>query len=240
MLYFHLMNTKNKMKNIVVIGSSRGIGKELVSILSEKNNVLALSRNIDQLNNNFKSHSNVTAMAFDISSNDSKEELTTLIKSIFSNVDILINNAGTLVNKAILDITKEDIQYSFNTNVFGLIQSCQAVIPFMEKDGGHIVNIGSMGGFQGSSKFPGLSVYSSSKAAVASFTECLAEELKETKIKTNCLALGAAQTEMLEEAFPGYEAPLSANKMAEFIADFSLNSSQWINGKVLPISISTP
>jgi len=110
----------------------------------------------------------------------------------------------------------------------------------MEHSGGHIVNIGSMGGFQGSSKFPGLSVYSSSKAAVASFTECLAEELKETKIKVNCLALGATQTEMLEEAFPGYEAPLSANKMAEFIADFSLNSSKWINGKVLPISISTP
>ena len=129
---------------------------------------------------------------------------------------------------------------SYKTNVFGLIQSCQATIPFMENNGGHIVNIGSMGGFQGSSKFPGLSVYSSSKAAVASFTECLAEELKDTKIKANCLALGATQTEMLEEAFPGYIAPLSANEMAEFIADFSLNSSKWINGKVLPISISTP
>lgn len=228
------------MKNIIVIGSSRGIGKELVSILSKHNSVLALSRNVDQLNKTFKSHSNVTAMAFDISSANAKETLDNIIKSTFKNVDILINNAGSLVNKPILDITKADIEESYNTNVFGLIQSCQAVIPFMEKDGGHIVNIGSMGGFQGSAKFPGLSVYSSSKAAVASFTECLAEELKETKIKTNCLALGAAQTEMLEEAFPGYEAPVSAQKMAEFIADFSLNSAQWINGKVLPISMSTP
>lgn len=228
------------MKNIVVIGSSRGIGKELVSILSKNNTVLALSRQIDQLKTTFKSHSNVIPMAFDVSSNHSKEELTALIKSTFDKVDVLINNAGLLVNKPILELTKSDIQNSYNTNVFGLIQSCQVIIPFMEKKGGHIVNIGSMGGFQGSSKFPGLSVYSSSKAAVASFTECLAEELKETKIKTNCLALGAAQTEMLEEAFPGYEAPLSANEMAKFIADFSLNSSQWINGKVLPISISTP
>ena len=228
------------MKNIVVIGTSRGIGKELVSILSENNSVLALSRNIDQLTETFKSHSNVTVMAFDISNPNTKDELKSIISSTFDKVDILINNAGTLVNKPILDMTKSDIEHSFNTNVFGLIQSCQAVIPFMEQMGGHIVNIGSMGGFQGSSKFPGLSVYSSSKAAVASFTECLAEELKETKIKTNCLALGAAQTEMLEEAFPGYEAPLSAHKMAEFIANFSLNSSQWINGKVLPISISTP
>jgi len=227
------------MKNIVVIGSSRGIGKALVSILSKNNNVLALSRNTERLNS-FSDTKNVIVSKFDVSSDSSKEDLNFLIQNTFKSVDVLINNAGLLVNKSILDITKEDIDISYKTNVFGLIQSCQATIPFMEHSGGHIVNIGSMGGFQGSSKFPGLSVYSSSKAAVASFTECLAEELKETKIKVNCLALGATQTEMLEEAFPGYEAPLSANEMAEFIADFSLNSSKWINGKVLPISISTP
>jgi len=227
------------MKNIVVIGSSRGIGKALVSILSKNNNVLALSRNIDKLSS-FSDTKNVTVSKFDVSSDSSKENLTDLIQNTFKSVDVLINNAGLLVNKSVLDITKEDIDISYKTNVFGLIQSCQATIPFMEQNGGHIVNIGSMGGFQGSSKFPGLSVYSSSKAAVASFTECLAEELKDTQIKANCLALGAAQTEMLEEAFPGYEAPLSANEMAEFIADFSLNSSKWINGKVLPISVSTP
>lgn len=227
------------MKNIVVIGSSRGIGKALVSTLSKNNTVLALSRNLDRLEE-FKSNKNVTIAKFDVSADSAKDDLTNLIQSTFKTVDVLINNAGVLVNKPILDITKEDINLSYNTNVFGLIQSCQATIPFMEQTGGHIVNIGSMGGFQGSSKFPGLSVYSSSKAAVASFTECLAEELKDTKIKANCLALGAAQTEMLEEAFPGYEAPLSAVEMAEFIANFSLNSSKWINGKVLPISVSTP
>ncbi len=227
------------MKNIVVIGSSRGIGKALVSNLSKNNNVLALSRSIDKLEI-FSENKNVTIAKLDVSVDTAKKDLTQLIQNTFKSVDVLINNAGVLVNKPILEITKEDIDLSYNTNVFGLIQSCQATIPFMEQTGGHIVNIGSMGGFQGSSKFSGLSVYSSSKAAVASFTECLAEELKETKIKTNCLALGAAQTEMLEEAFPGYEAPLSAIEMAEFIADFSLNSYKWINGKVLPISVSTP
>lgn len=227
------------MKNIVVIGSSRGIGKALVSTLSKNNTVLALSRNSDKLSI-FENNENVIISKFDVSSDSAKEDLTRLITTTFKTVDVLINNAGILVNKPILEITKTDIDVSYNTNVFGLIRACQATIPFMEANGGHIVNIGSMGGFQGSSKFPGLSVYSSSKAAVASFTECLAEELKDTKIKANCLALGAAQTEMLEEAFPGYEAPLSASEMAEFIADFSLNSSKWINGKVLPISISTP
>jgi short-subunit dehydrogenase len=222
------------MKNIVIVGSSRGIGKELVELMANDNNVLALSRNLAPLNR-FKNNPNVKIEAFDIS----KDELKPLLEKHFKSVDVIINNAGYLVNKPILEITKQDIEQSYQTNVFGLIKNCQAVIPFMNS-GGHIVNIGSMGGFQGSVKFPGLSVYSSSKAAVASFTECLAEELKDTKIKTNCLALGAAQTEMLNEAFPDYKAPLSAKEMAEFIADFSLNAHKWINGKVIPVSLSTP
>ena len=222
-------------KNIVIVGTSRGIGKQLVALLADDNNVLALSRNTAPLKA-FEKNTNVNIETFDVS----KDDLSVLIKKHFKQVDVLINNAGYLVNKPILDITLKDIEQSYQTNVFGLIKNCQAVIPFMQQKGGHIVNVGSMGGFQGSVKFPGLSIYSSSKAAVASFTECLAEELKDTKIKTNCLALGAAQTEMLAEAFPDYKAPLSAKKMAEFIADFSLNSHQWINGKVIPVSLSTP
>jgi NAD(P)-dependent dehydrogenase (short-subunit alcohol dehydrogenase family) len=104
----------------------------------------------------------------------------------------------------------------------------------------HIVNISAIGGFQGSVKFAGLAAYSTSKAAVCSFTELFAEEYKDTSIKMNCLCLGAAQTEMLEEAFPGYEAPVSAEKMAEYITDFALNADQWMNGKIIPVSLSTP
>jgi NAD(P)-dependent dehydrogenase (short-subunit alcohol dehydrogenase family) len=97
-----------------------------------------------------------------------------------------------------------------------------------------------MGGFQGTVKFAGLTAYSTSKAALCSFTELFAEEYKESTIKMNCLCLGAAQTEMLEEAFPGYQAPVSAEKMAEFIADFALKGHQWMNGKIIPVSLSTP
>ncbi len=221
-------------KNIVVVGTSRGIGRALVSLLSVDHKVLALSRNITPLAE-YQNNPNVFVEAFDVSQDD----LTPIIERHFKRVDVLINNAGLLVNKPFLELSPTDISQTFTTNVFGLMQNCQAVIPFMS-NGGHIVNIGSMGGFQGSVKFPGLSAYSASKAAVASFTECLAEELKDTQIKTNCLALGSAQTEMLDEAFPGYQAPVSALEMAEFIADFSLNSHQWINGKVIPVSLTTP
>jgi NAD(P)-dependent dehydrogenase (short-subunit alcohol dehydrogenase family) len=97
-----------------------------------------------------------------------------------------------------------------------------------------------MGGVQGSAKFAGLSAYSSSKAALCTLTECLAEELKLENISVNCLALGAVQTEMLSKAFPGYRAPLSASEMAEFIVQFARSGHYYFNGKILPVSSTTP
>ena len=225
------------MKNIVIIGASRGIGLALVKQLVQENRVIAISRNrenLDKINSDY-----LTVKSMDVNAIDFKVNLTALFQEFNQPIDLLINNAGYLVNKAFLALDRTDISKQFNTNVIGIMEACQACIPFMKRDS-HIVNIGSMGGFQGSSKFVGLSAYSASKAAVASFTECLAEEMKEQGIKANCLALGAAQTEMLATAFPGYEAPVSASEMARFIADFGLNAHHWINGKVIPVSLSTP
>jgi len=227
------------MKNIVITGASRGIGAALAMLLAKDNRVLLLSRNLPHLENIQLQHSDVLIEKFDLCETDLKPRLISLIKKHFDHVDIVINNAGQLVNKPFLAITRAEMEQVYATNVFGVMEVCQAMIPFM-KSGSHIVNIGSMGGFQGSVKFPGLSVYSSSKSAVAGFSECLAEELKEQQIAVNCLALGSAQTEMLAEAFPGYKAPVSASEMATFIADFSLNANRWINGKTIPVSLSTP
>lgn len=227
------------MKNIVITGATSGIGKELASLLQKNHNVLVLARDANKLSALQKEFPKLKIGQVDLSTDLVKHVASTEIQKHFNDVDVLINNAGTLINKPVLEISRADMQSSFATNVFGLIEMCQAIIPLMQK-GGHIVNIGSMGGFQGSAKFAGLSVYSATKGAVATFTECLAEELKETKIKVNCLALGAAQTEMLSKAFPGYEAPISAKKMAEYIADFSLNGHEWLNGKIIPVSMSTP
>ena len=225
-------------KNIVVIGASRGIGRETVKELSKNHNVLALSRNIAKLKS-LQSECDINIGELDLTSETMKAELTGLIVSNFNKVDVLINNAGYLVNKPFLETTLEDIRKTFETNVFGLILSCQAIIPLM-KGSGHIINIGSIGGVQGSVKFPGIGVYSSSKAAVTGYTECLAEELKETNIQVNSLALGAVQTEMLEDAFPGYEAPTSPKEMAKFIADFALNANKMMHGKIIPVSKTTP
>jgi NAD(P)-dependent dehydrogenase (short-subunit alcohol dehydrogenase family) len=151
----------------------------------------------------------------------------------------LINNAGLLVNKSFSKQNEEDIDRQLDINFKAPFMLTQLLLPFFNK-GAHILNISSMGGVQGSSKFSGLSAYSASKGALAVLTEVMAEELKDQNIKANCLALGATQTEMLAEAFPGYEAPISAAEMGKYVADFAINGHKFYNGKILPVALSTP
>lgn len=236
--------------NIIVTGASQGIGFELVKDLSRKINsgkILAVSRNaqnLEQLKRQcevINSSVVIVPVAADISSVKLSQTHSALFQSEMPHVDILINNAGLLVKKNFSDLSEDDIYRVYNVNVFSIFRLVKILKPQM---GGvkqtHIVNISSMGGFQGSAKFAGLSAYSSSKAAAAVLTECLAEEFKNDNIKVNCLALGAAQTKMLEDAFPGYKAPLTAEQMAAFISNFVLSGSHIFNGKILPVSLSTP
>jgi NAD(P)-dependent dehydrogenase (short-subunit alcohol dehydrogenase family) len=226
-------------RNILVIGASRGIGKELVIQLAKdpSTTVLACSRDLDKMTNAFQGLSNVSSFHLDLSKENVKEDLEKIIETV-DRIDFMVNNAGYLVNKPFTELTSSDIELSYRVNVQSIMLCVQATLKKMEK--GHIVNISSMGGFQGSVKFPGLAAYSTSKAALCSFTELFAEEYKGTGIQMNCLCLGAVQTEMLEEAFPGYIAPMSAAEMANFIADFLLTKHKWMNGKIIPVSLSTP
>ncbi len=225
-------------KNIIITGTSRGIGFELVHLFANMgHNVLALSRNAQPVNNlNFD---NITSLAFDLCNEEGYKKVETFVKEEWEQVDILVNNAGTLLNKPFSDTTMQDFENVYRTNVFGVAEMTRILLPFM-KDGSHVVTVSSMGGVQGSMKFPGLSSYSSSKGAVITLTELLAEEYKESGIAFNVLALGAVQTEMLGEAFPGYEAPTTALEMARYIADFSLSGNKYYNGKLLQVSSSTP
>ncbi len=225
-------------KNIIITGTSRGIGFELVQLFSKAGHkVLALSRNeipIKTLN-----LEGVTCFSFDLNNNESYKKVEDFINSEWQHVDVLINNAGALLNKPFAETSIEDFESVYKTNVYGVSELTRIVLPFM-KNHSHVVTISSMGGVQGSMKFPGLAAYSSSKAAVITLTELLAEEYKDSGISFNVLALGAVQTEMLEEAFPGYQAPTTALEMAEYIFDFSLNGNKYYNGKLLQVSNSTP
>ncbi len=226
------------MANVIITGCSRGIGFELAGLFAVAGHqVLALSRNekpIRDLN-----HKNIHSFSFDITDDTSLEKVTDFIKAHWTTVDVLIHNAGMLVNKPFVETTSDMFESVYRVNVFGVAALSRTVLPFMSAKG-HVVTISSMGGVQGSAKFPGLAAYSSSKGAVITLTEVLAEEFKETGPSFNVLALGAVQTEMLEEAFPGYKAPVTASQMAAYIMDFALRGQQLYNGKLLQVSMSTP
>ena len=223
------------MKNVIITGASRGIGFELTKLFCDKGyKVIALSRSISKLN-----IPNVTAYELDISCEKSILKTVKLILNDFSQVDILINNAGSLINKPFSETSFNDFESIYKVNVFGLAELIRLLLPGFHKKS-HVVNISSIGGIGGSSKFPGLSAYSSSKGALNILTEMLSEEFKDSGPSFNCLALGAVQTEMLEEAFPGFQAKVSPLEMANYIYNFSIEGNKLFNGKTIPISTSNP
>jgi short-subunit dehydrogenase len=227
-------------KTVVVIGASRGIGKSIVELIAKNSDhkIFALARNKEQLISNFGSFTNVVCGSIDLT-HSVAGQLSEIFEGIHK-VDILINNAGLLINKPFESISHEDFHNSYQVNVIGVMETVQYFVPKMNSEKSHIVNISSMGGFQGSMKFAGLSAYSTSKAALCSFTELFAEEYKNSTIRMNCLCLGAVQTEMLEEAFPGYIAPVLPDQMAKFIVNFAENNADFMNGKIIPVSLSNP
>ncbi|KOY50864.1 SDR family NAD(P)-dependent oxidoreductase [Polaribacter dokdonensis] len=226
------------MKNVVITGTSRGIGFELAQQFANNDcKVLALSRNDKPLKD--LNHKNITTLSVDLGVESDIQKVTSFVNENWKNVDILINNAGKLINKPFTELSTDDFLEVYKVNVFGVAELTKAMIPFL-KQNSHVVTISSMGGVQGSMKFPGLAAYSSAKGAVITLSELLAEEYKDTGIAFNVLALGAVQTEMLEEAFPDYKAPLSAKEMADYIYNFSLTGNKFYNGKILEVSSSTP
>lgn len=225
------------MKNIIITGTSRGIGYELaLQFANAGHQVLAISRKTPQA---LMEHPNVSCLSLDISVAEDMHQVAKFIAQTWKKVDVLLHNAGSLLHKPFDQISTEEFQNIYKVNVFAVAELTKICIPFMQK-GSHVVTISSMGGIQGSMKFAGLAAYSSSKGAVITLSELLAEEYKEQGIAFNVLALGAVNTEMLQEAFPGYEAPLSAKEMADYIFNFALTGNKFYNGKVLQVSSSTP
>ena len=226
-----------KNKNIIITGTSRGIGYELaLQFANEGHQVLAISRKTPK---ELIEHQNITCLSIDISNPEELLQVEKFITETWKKVDVLIHNAGILLHKQFTQITSEEFQNIYKVNVFAVAELTKICIPFMEK-GSHVVTISSMGGIQGSMKFAGLAAYSSSKGAVITLSELLAEEYAAQGIAFNVLALGAVNTEMLQEAFPGYEAPLSAKEMADYIFNFALTGNKYFNGKVLQVSSTTP
>ncbi|TYP94718.1 Short-chain dehydrogenase [Fodinibius salinus] len=228
-------------KFAVVTGASRGIGFEICTTLASKeHHVMGVARSQDKLATLEEQYPEyIYTMPVDLTDEQAVAKLTKRIEEYKNGVDIIINNAGALINKSFSELSLSDWRAQIESNLITAVNLTQQLLPSLNESA-HIVNISSMGGFQGSAKFPGLAAYSVSKGALSTLTECLAVELSDQNIKANALCLGAVQTEMLEQAFPGIEAPVSAKKMGDYIADFALNGSELYNGKILPVALEDP
>lgn len=228
-------------KQIIVTGASRGIGYETTLALAAKGHrVLAVARSEDKLEvlkANIPNH--IDRLAIDLTETAGLKKITGYVREHFNGLDVLINSAGALVNKPFVELEDSDWQKMLDVNLTAAVQLIKRLIPHFN-EGSHVVNISSMGGFQGSAKFPGLTAYSVAKGALSILSECLAVELRDQNIHTNALCIGAVQTEMLEEAFPGLQAPVTAQQMGEHISDFALNGAAFYNGKILPVALEDP
>ena len=225
------------MKNIIITGTSRGIGFELaLQFANEGHQVLAISRKIPHA---LLGNENITCLSVDLSAESELLKVSDFLSKSWKQIDAVIHNAGSLLLKPFSETTQEDFENIYTVNVFGVANLTRICLPYLQH-GSHVVTISSMGGIQGSLKFAGLAAYSSSKGAVITLSELLAEEYKERGISFNVLALGSVQTEMLAEAFPGYQAPITAGEMANYIYDFTLTGNKYFNGKVLQVSSTNP
>lgn len=227
--------------NIVITGASSGIGAALSAALSAEHSVLAIARSGNLLEELAANHPKISVLVADINQL-TEEQYNSYLHSLgWQCVDVVINNAGKLINKPFLNLTSSDWQEVYQTNVFAVANLIKLSFPFLKNSKSpHIVNVSSIGGVQGSVKFAGLSAYSSSKGALTILTECLAEEFKQEGIRVNTLALGSVQTPMLAEAFPGYKASLTADEMAAMMSWFVTEGYKYFNGKTMPIASDTP
>jgi len=225
----------------LVTGASRGIGFEIVKYLAERDHLItAVARSQDKLSTLrglYPEH--IHTLAVDITSEQSREDITKHMTDHGLTLDGIVHNAGLLINKPFSDLSNDDWQRQLDVNLLAPVFLTRDLLKFLNS-GSHILNISSMGGFQGSSKFPGLTGYSVAKGSLSIFSECLPGELKDRNIKCNCLCLGAVQTEMLESAFPGMEAPVKAGEMGKYISNFLESGHSFYNGKVLPVALADP
>ena len=224
--------------NVVITGISKGLGRALMNTFIKDEKISKIyGITSSSLSDEVIDHK-VTLIKVNFLEPDFETEILKVIED--TPIHILINNAGYLKYEKFTDFNIQNYQKTFQINFQAPATIIHALLTNLINGKAHVINIGSMGGFQGSSKFPGLATYSASKSALSTLTECLAEEFKEEGVKFNCLALGAVNTEMLRTAFPGFTTDTTPELMAKLIKDFSLNWGLQVNGQVYSMTAGNP
>lgn len=183
------------MKNVLITGGSRGIGKKCVYEFSNAGYRVFLNYNNSQSDaEQISKETGAVIIKADISKSDEVKKMADFIHENYGKIDVLVNNAGIAQQKLFTDITEADWDRMFDVNIKGMFLVTKAFADDMIlKQCGRIINISSMWGITGGSCEVH---YSASKAAVIGFTKALSKELGPSKICVNCIAPGVIETEM--------------------------------------------
>jgi len=228
------------MKTILITGSSSGVGlASAEKFLSAGWRVIGLSRSAGKV---FRNRDNYIPLELDLADSSLKQSLEEASREhAWNALDGLLLNAAGFLKAPFEALTLLQIEELYRVNVFSGFLLMQWAKPLLMKaKQPQVLMISSMGGVQGTQKFSGLSVYSSSKGAQSVLAECLAEEWKETGIRVNVLALGSVNTPMLREAFPGFAASMEPEQLAGYLLHWMEGDGRLYNGKILPLSSATP
>jgi len=241
------MLLKNKIA--IISGAPRGIGRAIAlelareganiafNYLKSKSEALDLEKEIKTMDVKSK------ASQIDISDFDAVSKWVKETKEFFGGLDILINNAGIINDKALMFMEKEDWHKVIDTNLNGVFNLTHAaIIGFMKQKSGNIVNITSVSGITGVAKQTN---YAASKAGIIGFTKSLAKEVAEYNIRVNAVAPGFIETDMLKDLKEAYKKELlthiplarfgKAEEVAKVVKFLVSEAASYITGQTIII-----
>jgi NAD(P)-dependent dehydrogenase (short-subunit alcohol dehydrogenase family) len=221
----------------IVTGASSGIGQATAEMLADRGALVTIfARSTESLKTIAARRKNMHAVPGDVSDPAAVERLFAETESRFGHCDILVNNAGIYVARRLDKMSVEEWDRVFSVNLRGAFLTSRRALPSMiAKRSGAIVNVASISGVLGPEKFPGFASYNSSKAALIAFSEALAVETKEFRIRVNCVSPGSVDTKMWKDVGGGAPADMTPREVAEVILFLASERSRPINGQNLHV-----
>ena len=223
----------------VVTGASSGIGAATAQMLVARGaRVGIFARSIVALEALAAANEGaMIAIAGDVAEPDHVERLFASVESRFGDgAGILVNAAGMIDPRKLVETTPEQWDRMFAVNVRGTYLAARRALPAMLARGtGSIVNVASISGVLGPEKFPGFVSYNASKAAVIAMTEAMAVEVRGTGVRVNCISPGSVDTRMWAEASGGAPADMTPGEVAEAILFLASDRSRPMNGQNLHV-----
>lgn len=221
----------------VVTGASSGIGRATAELLVERGaRVAVLARRSGKLEEIVAAHQDVVAVTGDVSDETDVDRLFAETEKRLGPCTLLVNNAGMVHPKLLVDTTPAEWDRMFAVNVRGAYLCARRALPAMiAAQRGSIINVSSISGIAGPEKFPGFVSYCASKAALIEMTEALAAEVKVHGIRVNCVSPGSVDTAMLQAASAGAVPDMSPAEVAEAILFLASERARPIAGQNLHV-----